>query len=386
MGVIEDAEAQLVPIKVGKASASVLNSWNDGWIRFESQQEWASHIAFALKAMGHYSPHNDIIAEECKFSNKEIIIFQTHPDDIALGAGATAHKYARWHNKVNSVTLSLRWDIPDNALQRCAATLKEAELLGYKSITGITPTQDFINKLKPIVDTYNSLQKSLNDKTKLRTWCKNNVVPFYLENYVALDLRCFEADSIEVMREAVYKMSANAERVLCPSHHDKNEDHRAAASACDGGGRSIANIFRYAGPEHYTNFQPTMFVVVSLEDLAAKMLALQWHQEAFGLSTSRVNKEMLDRLKLFTNEDSTLKVSKEYLSPSERIAFDAISKDEKEQTSLEHLALGWPNGKRFYFDLATQLSRALYYGKWPKGSNNVSPVLAEGFEVENMMG
>lgn len=365
MGVIKNAKARLVPIKVSETVASVLEVTPENLdkrvIKFNTVKEWGEYIAFAMRVLGHYNFNNHLLVEKEKFSGKKIAVFETHPDDLSLGVGATVHKYKRWGNKVTGTTLALPWENPTAALDRSIATLKEAELLGYELRTGILPTNVFVAKLKPIVEEYNALKEKTQDRKALRRWAEKNVAPMYLENLIAIDGRCTDSDSLEAMRETVYKTIQGADRVLCPSPHDRNKDHLASAEACADGGRSISTLLRYAGPEYTTAFTPTYFICVSFEDFAAKMLALQWHQDAYS-GAFKKQATSVQPLAGFSNELN--KHIEKIVSERDEVV----------------------NARRFYFNLDYQLPRALHYGKFPKNSNNLSPVLAEGLEVDSMSG
>ncbi|MBI2040558.1 MAG: hypothetical protein HYT16_00465 [DPANN group archaeon] len=346
---MDEGLENLVSVELPEASAKVLRNEMkpEGWLRFDTKEEWASHIGFVLQAMGYYNKDMDGLADDSRYAPnwREITIFQTHPDDIALAVGAAAHKFARFGRKVTGVTMCLQYQDPNTALDRCLATLEEAKVLGFESMTGKLSTEQFVAVLRPIVSDYNELKARNSDKTVLQKWVEQNVVPVYYEYGVAVDSWAGTGQNPIVMRETIYTHTKTADAVFAKSTHDRNGDHYAAALAAGDGGRSIVNLFRYGGPEYTIDFKPTTFVRVGLEDFAAKMLALQFHQEVYG--------------KTVAGEHRTL-------------------------SSVDKLAETWPRGRRFYFHLDTQLGKALYWGKWVKGGNVTSPCLAEGLEVETM--
>ena len=338
----------LVSVELPEASAKVLRGEMkpEGWLRFETTEQrtayeqWTSHIGFVLNAMGHYNKDMGALADDTRYvpNWKEIVIFQTHPDDIALAVGATAHKFARLGRQVTGVTMMLPYADPNAAIDRCIATLEEAKVLGFKSVTGKLPTEDFVKQLKSIVEMYNS-----NQRPYAPSWVERNVIPFYHKNGVALDSSAGTGQNPIIMRETVYANAKTADAVFIKSPHDRNGDHVAAALAASDGSRSTVNLLRYAGPEYSTDFRPTIFSRVTVEDFAAKMLALQFHQESYGKT---------------------------------------VAGEHRELSSVDTLAETWPRGRRFYFHLDAQLGKALYMGKWRKGGNVTSPCLAEGLEVE----
>ena len=338
---------ELVSVAVPEAAAAVLKGEMkpEGWLRFDTKEQWATHINFVLQAMGYYNKEADALADSHTYvpNWKELVIFQTHPDDIALGVGAAAHKFARLGRKVTGVTMCLQYEDPNSALSRSSATLREAEVLRFNSMTGKLPTMTFMSGLESIVSDYNDLRARTKDKETLRKWSEQNVIPFYNESGVAVDSWTGTGQNPIVMREAVYANTKTADAVFCQTTHDRNGDHHAAALAAGDGARSAVNLFRYGGPEYTPGFRPTTFVRVSVEDFAAKMLALQVHQESYGRTV--------------TGQQGAL-------------------------SSAEALAEKWPSGRRYYFHLPTQLGKALYMGKWSKGGNISDPVLAEGLEEE----
>lgn len=346
MGGLDD----LVSVQIPKESAAVLNGEMkpEGWLRFKTKKQWASHINLALKFMGYYNKDMDKLADDsrCVPNWQEITLFQGHPDDIALGIGATAHKFARLGRKVTGVTMMLQYADPNTALDRCLATLEEAKVLGFKSMTGKLATEAFVEKFRPIVAQYNERKQiAPDDKAGLEKWSEQVIIPFYYENGIALDSGAGTGKNPVVMRETFYTNAKTADAVFAMSTHDRNGDHVAAALAAGDGGRSIVNLFRYGGPEYSTDFKPVAFSRVTVEDFAAKMFALQFHQESYGKT---------------------------------------VAGDHRTLSSAEKLEKTWPTGRRFYFHLDKQLPRALGYGKWVKGGNVISPALVEGLELETM--
>lgn len=173
------------------------------------------------------------------FKNDKILLVGPHPDDIEYGCGGTVAKYSK-NNDVRSIVFAPCLEDPLNA-----GILEEHEkamrILGAKEI----------------------LKEELpRDNLELHTQQMRNIL---------YDL----------------KMKLDPDLVICPSLGDLHQDHKAVGNCCLTVFRDTATLFAYEITRSTKDFNPSLFVQLSEENLQKKLEALRCYKTQYRRSYFR---------------------------------------------------------------------------------------------------
>ncbi|MBI4095948.1 MAG: PIG-L family deacetylase [DPANN group archaeon] len=324
--------------------AAVQLARKTGQLKLRSKKEWEYYIRnVALPEIAHYNPNIDALAESLFrgtdiLRDSRVLFIEAHPDDSVLAAGGLIHLLHEAGCEVRNVTMTLH---PSHDWQRFSATIKEGKILGHVPYAGVARA----DKLeKSYFDLLKSDVEKETQKIKLR---QPRILPENMENELVRTVtahhyaqRLISVDSHltdgfgYIMQKAIFwhLQDFKPDLVISPSYHDGNADHRAVNRAADDAGRRPISWWYFAGPEATPDYKTQQIVPIRVSDFAAKMYALQMHQEAYA-----------------------------------KIA-------------------GMPNGRRSYFNVQEQLTNALKAGRRAMPDTRFDAPLAEAFAVRNSIG
>jgi LmbE family N-acetylglucosaminyl deacetylase len=167
------------------------------------------------------------------FKGKKILLVGAHPDDIEAGCGGTVAKYSI-DNEVHSVVFAPCLEDPLNAgiLEEYRKAMR---LLGVKKIMNQELPRDVLEQ----------------HKQRIR-----NILHEIKDRF---------APSI----------------VFCHSLGEFHQDHRTVANCCQTIFRDTATTLTYEITRSAVNFNPTLFVILSDQDMAKKLKALQFYKTQY---------------------------------------------------------------------------------------------------------
>lgn len=164
-----------------------------------------------------------------------ILAIGAHPDDIELGLGASIVKHVTAGDEVHAIVLTAgAVGIPDGAPYELRTNETERALrhLGCTSI----------------------LQHDFPDTDLL--------------NHIPQMIRFLEREIASIKPDRVYTMFRD----------DRHQDHRAVFQASDVACRAVPQILMYETPSAHPAFVPTVFNVVTAEQMQRKREALAMHE------------------------------------------------------------------------------------------------------------